>query len=98
MARPVASLAPITPQTLSLAMAVLLPIQSVDGTESAQGRLSHGRLSGGGRNEAGAPADLRRPQPLPVPTPAPPGEQAHAHLARRAPRPPRPPTAPPLRQ
>src|SRR5258708_6759616 len=87
MAPPVASPAPITTQTLSLAMAVLLPIQSVDGTESAQGRLSHGRLSGGGRNEAGAPADLGRLQPFAVRTPARRGEQVHPDFARRARRP-----------
>src|SRR6266851_9223557 len=84
MAPPVASPAPITTQTLSLAMAVLLPVQSVGGKEIAQGRLSHGRLSRGGRNEAGAAADLGRRQPFAVGTPTRRGEQVHPDFARRA--------------
>src|SRR5580704_4167562 len=60
MAPPVASPAPITTQTLSLAMAGLPAVQSVGGTEIAQGRLSHATVRGAGCADAAGTRPARR--------------------------------------
>src|SRR5688572_22104934 len=79
IAPPVASPAPITTQTLFLAMVVLLPAHSVRGTKNAQGRLRHGRL-----RQAPALLELGGGKAGAVGSPARRAEQIHPGFKRRA--------------
>src|SRR5262245_26451880 len=79
MAPPVASPAPITTQTLSLAMRRLLADHSVGGKERPQGRLRHGHLRLGMST-----AQLRRGEAFAIRPPSRWAEQKHQGVAEGA--------------
>src|SRR5206468_4577958 len=79
-APPVASPAPITTQTLSLAIRALLRRHSVDGKESTQRRLSHGYL----RLGTVTTAQLRRGEAFAIRPPSRRAKQEHPGIAERA--------------